>query len=131
MKNASIFKIAAIHFFMYFVGPIIWGAWMIFRLQIISVQQYVHCIASVPVLAMLLLYYVVNTVYMVRKTRQGTDNPENHLQHLANGKSVLLFNVVSVVSFGTIGTFAFLSMLATNSFASYRSKWERGIHQLS
>lgn len=117
MKNAPILKIAAIHFFMYFVGPIIWGAWMIFRLQIVSVQQYLHCIASVPVLAMLLLYYVVNTVYMVRKTRQGTDNPENHRQHLANGNSILLFNVVSVVSFGTVGTFGFLSMLATNNLS--------------
>jgi len=117
MKNASILKIAAIHFFMYFVGPVIWGVWMIFRLQIVSVQQYIHCLASVPVLAMLVLYYVVNTVYMVRKTRQGTDNPDNQQKHLANGKSVLLFNAISVVSFGTIGTFAFLSMLATNNLS--------------
>lgn len=115
MKNAPILKIAALHFFMYFVGPVIWGIWMIFRLQIVSVQQYIHCLASVPVLAMLVLYYVVNTVYMVRKTKQGTDNQDNHQKHLANGKSVLLFNAISVVSFGTIGTFAFLSMLSTNS----------------
>lgn len=115
MKNAPIFKIAALHFFMYFVGPIIWGAWMIFRLQIVSVQQYLHCLTSVPVLAMLVLYYVVNTVYMVRKTKQGTDNPDNHQRYLANGNSVILFNTASVVSFGTIGTFGFLSMLSTNS----------------
>lgn len=117
MKNASLLKIAVLHFFMYFLGPVIWGVWMIFRLQIVSVQQYIHCLASVPVIAMLVLYYVVNTVYMVRKTKQGTDNQDNHQKHLANGKSVLLFNAISVVSFGTIGTFAFLSMLSTNSLS--------------
>ncbi|PKM40744.1 MAG: hypothetical protein CVV04_06035 [Firmicutes bacterium HGW-Firmicutes-9] len=115
MKNASILKIAALHFFMYFIGPVIWGVWMIFRLQIVSVQQYLHCLTSVPVLSMFVIYSVANTVYMGCKAKQATDNLSHNRQRPMNGKFILLFNAIFVVSFGTIGTFAFLSMLSTNS----------------
>jgi ferredoxin-type protein NapH len=105
--NQSAAKIAVLYFYMYLVGPLIWGVWMIFRLKIVTLQEYLHCLLSLPVLILLPAYFLVNLIISIKILK--------NMSAPSSGTSVLRLSTISVVSFGGVATFVFLSMLSTNS----------------
>ena len=112
MKTKNALKMTVLYFYMYFVGPLIWGGWMTYRLKIISLQEYLHCLISLPVILMLVLYFFVNTVSAIKFLNKAAEKTKQ-----TGGRTALRLNSVSVISFGTAGTFAFLSMLSTNGLS--------------
>lgn len=100
---------------MYFVGPLIWGVWMIYKLKIITLKEYLHCLLSFPILIMLAMYFLVNTFFIIKLMHNAFKNETLQIESM----TVLTLHSICVISFGSIGTFAFLSMLSTNNFCFY------------
>jgi hypothetical protein len=89
---------------------------MVYRLRIITMQAFLHCLLSAPVILMLILFFAVTRGLLLRQFPSAGASGQSAASALANGRRAVFINAISVVLFGTIGTFAFLSMLSTNAF---------------
>jgi len=99
-------KLVILYFYMYFIGPLIWGGWMIYRLRIISLQEYYHCLLSPVTIIMFFSYFLLNLFWIKRL-----------LNETSTFSSALKVHCFSLLSFETIGTSIFMSLLATNDFS--------------
>jgi ferredoxin-type protein NapH len=117
--NNFFFKIVFLYFYMYFIGPLIWGVWMVFRLKLITLQECCHCIFSPVAITMFISYFLFNLIYMKRLLNKASDLPGATITETSKiyYMPVLKVHCISIISFGTIGTFACLSMLSTNIFS--------------
>lgn len=107
MKTNNIFlKIVFLYFYMYFIGPIIWGVWMIYKLKIITLEEYCHSLLSPVTIIMFCLYFLFNLFYMMTLFNKTS-----------NFSSALKVHCLSLLSFGTVGTSIFMSLLPTNNFS--------------
>lgn len=102
-------KIRLLLGFMYFVAPMIWGIWITARLQIVTTKEFLHCITSPVSLIILPAIYFINYRLMTRKVSQILNCRNNSAGHIV--RSMLRFHILSIIFFGTIGTFICMSML--------------------
>jgi hypothetical protein len=95
-------KIVLLYAFMYLGGPLMWGAWMIFRLKLLSPGEYARCLLSPLTLAMLAGFLAGNlaNVYRAAGARAQAG--------AADVLSILRAHCAALVAFGTVGTFVFL-----------------------
>ncbi len=100
-------RVAVLYAFMYVGGPLLWGGWMVFRLELLSPGAYARCLLSPLTLAMLAVFLAGNLVNV----------------HRAAGardvRSIFRVHGAALVAFGTLGTFVFLVPLR----AMYAGDW--------
>lgn len=115
MKTNKLFlKIVLLYFYMYFIGPLIWCIWMVFKLEILSLQECYHCISSPLAITLFISYFFFNTLYIKRIINKLSVQPsEKKAETYLN--AALNVHFISIFTFGTIGTFLCLSMLSTHS----------------
>lgn len=122
MKTNKLFlKIVLLYFYMYFIGPLIWCIWMVFKLEILSLQECYHCISSPLAITLFISYFLFNTVYIKRLISKLSAQPsetkaETYLISALNA------HFISIFTFGTIGTFLCLSMLSNNLSSDWLPK---------
>ena len=102
-------KIGLLYAFMYVGGPLLWGGWMIFKLELLSPGEYALCLLSPLTLAMLAAFLAGNlaNVYRAAGVRAQTD--------AADVRSILRAHCAALVAFGTVGTFVFLVPLSARA----------------
>lgn len=103
-KNAFL-RITLLYLYMYFVGPLIWGLWMVKRLGIITAQEFVHCLLSPVSLSIFVLLFLLNLVHTGYAA-------ERHSGYGKGIRSILKVHCISIVVFGILGTPLFLSGLS-------------------
>ena len=115
-------KIVFLYFYMYFIGPLIWGIWMVFRLRIITLQECYHCILSPVTITIFILCFLFNLIYMKRLLNEVSGLPDtiNAETSKPYWMSLLKVHCISIILFGTIGTFVSLSMLSTNMLSFFK-----------
>lgn len=65
MKSMNSFlEIVLLHSYMYFVGPCIWGIWMVYKLGIVTHQEFGHSMLSPVATILLASYFLFNLLYM-------------------------------------------------------------------
>jgi len=105
-------KIGLLYAFMYVGGPLLWGGWMIFRLELLSLGDYVRCLLSPLTLAMLAAFLAANLMNVHRaagvRAREGA----------ADVRSILRAHCAALVAFGTVGTLVFLVPLSTRAIGA-------------
>ncbi len=94
--------------FMYFIAPQIWGIWMTYKLHLITTKEYLHLLTSPITLAILITFFIVNRKYYSKKI----DQCSNYSISIKRDDFLLIpkFHLISIVLFGTLGTF--LAMLS-------------------
>ena len=102
-------KIGLLYAFMYVGGPLLWGGWMIFRLELLSPGEYARCLLSPLTLAMLAAFLAGNlaNVYRAAGARAQAG--------AADVRSILRAHCAALVAFGTMGTFVFLVPLSARA----------------
>jgi hypothetical protein len=101
VKGSQWARILLLYAFMYVGGPLLWGGWMIFRLELLRPGDYVRCLLSPLTLAMITAFLAGNLANAYRAA--GTAQPG-----VADLRSVLRVHCAALVAFGTVGTFVFL-----------------------
>lgn len=87
--------------FIYFIAPQIWGLWMLFRLQIISIDDYSHLMTSPLTILLLVTFFGVNYQYI-----------SSHLDYIKESKEraqieinkIMNIHLISILLFGGIAT---------------------------
>jgi len=105
-QGSNRLRIWLLYAFMYIGGPLLWGGWMIFRLELFSPGDYVRCLLSPLTLAMLGGFLAVNLINISRAA--GVRARED----AADLRSILRAHCAAIVAFGTVGTFVFLLPLS-------------------
>ena len=106
-NGAKRIRITLLYVFMYMGGPLLWGGWMIFRLELLSPGEYARCLLSPLTLAMLAAFLAVNlvNVYRAAGARARAGSPDV--------RSIFRTHGAALAAFGTLGTFVFLVPLST------------------
>jgi hypothetical protein len=102
-------RILLLYMFMYVGGPLLWGGWMVYRLELLSPGEYLRCLLFPLTLAMLAAFLAGNLANVSRAA--GTGAPPS----VADIRSVLRTHCAALVAFGTAGTFAFLVPLSAQT----------------
>lgn len=113
-------RIVLLYAFMYVGGPLLWGGWMIFRLELLSPGEYTRCLLSPLTLAMLAAFLAGNLVNVYRAAGARAQAGE------ADARSILRAHCAALVAFGTVGTVVFLvplSALASGTHALNAGDW--------
>ena len=103
-KNAFL-KITLLYLYLYFVGPLIWGVWMVKSLKIITAQEFVHCLFSPVSISIFVLLFLLNLMHTGYTVESLSDNGKGI-------RSILKVHCISIVVFGILGTPLFLSGLS-------------------
>jgi hypothetical protein len=112
-------KITLLHLYMFFVGPLIWGIWMVARLKIITLQEFLHCLLSPISITILMSYFIFNFVYIrsaIKKSNHLTAINQSSEKHISS-ISVLKVHCASIITFGTLGTALFMITLSSNKYS--------------
>lgn len=120
MKANNIFlKNVLMYIQMYFIGPLIWGGWMVYKLKILTLQEYGHCVLSPVMMIIFSFYFVSNLFYIKSLLSKISDSPAtmNKKASIISYSAALKVHCVSLLSFGTIGTSICMSLLSTNHFS--------------
>jgi hypothetical protein len=99
-------RIVFLYAFMYVGSPLLWGGWMIFRLELLSPGEYVRCLLSPLTLAMLAAFLAGNLFNVYRAVGARAQ------AGAADIRSILRAHCAALVAFGTVGTFVFLAPLS-------------------
>lgn len=99
-------RIWALYAFMYVGGPLLWGAWMVFRLELMSPADFVHCLVSPLTLVMLGAFLAAN---LANTSRAAAACCRGGVVDL---RPIIRAHCLSVVAFGILGTFVFLLPLS-------------------
>lgn len=120
--NTLLFKMVLAYIFMYFFGPLVWGIWMTFKLKIITVQEYFHCVLSPAGITIFLSYFIFNLLYIIRFLNRTSNLSPTLGDKLKPTYLLSAFRVhcISLISFGTISTFVCMSQLSTNSYNYFK-----------
>lgn len=123
--NKSITRITLLQLYMYFVGPMIWGAWMIGRLKLITQQEFLFCLFSPISIVLFPGYFVLNNLYTRYTIRRLKASAANHSASCKKIRSlsVLEFHCASIVTFGTLGTTCFMVRLSAYHDTFYVSHY--------
>jgi len=89
--------------FMYFIAPQIWGIWMVFKLKIITFSEYLHLATSPVTIILLGVFFYVNRRYYIRTVEKFLANNLTDTQNKL--RAVPSFHLLSIILFGTVGTF--------------------------
>lgn len=81
-------------------GPLLWGGWMVFRLRLLTLSEYVLCLTSPPTVCMMAVFLAGNLAN-VHRAVGGLSTRWTLRAHCA-----------ALVAFGTAGTFVFLIPLS-------------------
>jgi hypothetical protein len=99
-------RIGLLYAFMYVVGPLIWGGWMVFRLKVLTLGEYLHCLTSPLSVCMMAVFLAGNLANIHRAA-----GPRAHASG-ASARWILRTHCAALVAFGTAGTFIFLIPLS-------------------
>lgn len=101
-------RIRALYAFMYLGGPLLWGGWMVFRLELMSPADFLRCLLSPLTLVMLGAFLAANLLNASRATAACCRGGVVDL------RPILRAHCASIVAFGTVGTFVFLVPLSVS-----------------
>jgi len=93
-------RIGLLYGFMYLVGPLLWGGWMVFRLRLLTLGEYVHCLTS-PLTLCMMAVFLAGNITNIHRAAGGAPTLWTLRTHCA-----------ALVAFGTAGTFVFLTPLS-------------------
>lgn len=102
MDKSKRARILLLYAFMYVGGPLLWGGWMIFRLELLSPAEYARCLLS-PLTLVMLAAFLAGSIVNVHRAASTGAQPA-----VADLRSILRTHCVALLAFGTAGTFVFL-----------------------
>jgi hypothetical protein len=102
-------RIGLLYVFMCVGGPLLWGAWMVFRLELLSPGDYVRCLLSPLTLAVLALFLAGNLINVSRAARARARKGALDIRR------ILRAHCAALVAFGTVGTLIFLMPLSARA----------------
>ncbi len=115
MNNANRWRrvrIWLLYAFMYAGGPLLWGGWRVYRLELLSFADYVRCLLSPLTLAMLGTFLAGNLINISRTAARLARGGVTGLRW------ILRAHCAALVAFGTVGTFVFLQPLSAWTVAT-------------
>lgn len=100
--------------FIYFIGPQLWGLWMVYKLNIISIKDCFYILTSPITLIVLFVFFVANCSYINRSLKRMLESKEIAREEMNN---ILKFHLFSIMLFGGIATLlGAMSLLFPNPF---------------
>ena len=99
-------RIVPTYCFMYFLGPVLWHAWMSFRLGFLALEESCRCLLSPWAIAIAVLLFTLNVASLAKGVER---NGEGEGERAAAGRVAVHF--ASLVAFATIGTAASMCAL--------------------
>ncbi len=87
--------------FIYFIAPQIWGLWMVFKLQIISFDGYLHLMTSPLTILLLIAFFGINYQYISRCLDHLKESKERAQIEI---NKIMNIHLISILLFGGIAT---------------------------
>lgn len=92
-------RIAPTYCFMYFLGPVLWHAWMAFRLGFLTLEESCRCLLSPWVISIAALLFTLNAASLAKGMERIGEGEGERV-----GERRMAVHFASLVAFATIGT---------------------------
>lgn len=97
-------RIASIYCFMYFLGPVLWHAWMVFKLGFLTLEESRRCLLSPWAIAIAAFLFMLNAASLAKGMERIGEGERA-------GERRMAVHFASLLAFATIGTAASMGAL--------------------